>query len=514
MRLLLLLLVSVACLANDNDPTFDVLIINGTVYNGTPSDGTVTNIGIIDGRIASIDAAADARTAKLIHADGKFVMPGFIDPHTHARRTLNDPNTSANLNYLTQGVTTVFIGNDGDGVPNRRETLDKLESQGIGTNLAFFAGHGLIRKAAMGRADRASTPDELQEMRTLLAGEMAAGALGLSTGLFYVPGTYADVDEVIALAKTTAKLGGVYDTHMRSESSHGGGVLAAIQETIRIAREAEVAVHISHIKALGKDVWGQSAEIIALIEAARGDGLDVSANQYPWRASGTRFSNALIPAWAKADSKERMFERFADPQLSPQILTEMRHNLELRGGPEAMLVTASDSDYQGKTLADIAEDLGTDVLSAAIQVVRDGDPSIASFVMDSADIDAFALRPWVMTGSDGSSGHPRLYGTYPKAWQDLVATDKLGVAAFVHRSSGLVAKTFGLCKRGFIRNAYVADVVVLDPNRFKANASYSSPTELSDGVEYLLVNGVIVIDNNNYNGELPGRVIRQTNCHE
>lgn len=514
MRWLLLLFVSAACPANVNDPVFDVLIINGTVFDGTLSNSVVTNIGIVDGRIASIDAATDASTTKLINADGKFVMPGFIDPHTHARRTLANARKNANLNYLTQGVTTVFIGNDGDGVPKRRETLDEFEDQGIGSNVAFFAGHGLIRKAVMGRADRAATTDELHKMRTALADEMRAGALGLSTGLFYVPGTYADTAEVVALAKTTAEFGGVYDTHMRSESSHGDGVLAAVQETVRISREADVAVHISHIKALGKDVWGQSADIIALIEAARADGLDVTANQYPWRASGTRFSNALIPAWVKADSKARMFERLADPELAPSILKEMQRNLELRGGPDAMLVTAANSEYQGQTLAAIAPQLGTDVLNAAIQLVRNGDPSIASFVMDPADIAALAVQPWVMTGSDGSSGHPRLYGTYPKAWQDLVTAGTLGVAAFAHRSSGLVAKTFGLCKRGFIRNSYIADIVVLDPNNFKANASYSSPTELSSGVEYLIVNGVIVIDNNNYNGELPGRVVRHANCDD
>jgi N-acyl-D-aspartate/D-glutamate deacylase len=209
-----------------------------------------------------------------------------------------------------------------------------------------------------------------------------------------------------------------------------------------------------------------------------------------------------------------MFERLADPELAPSILKEMQRNLELRGGPDAMLVTAANSEYQGQTLAAIAPQLGTDVLNAAIQLVRNGDPSIASFVMDPADIAALAVQPWVMTGSDGSSGHPRLYGTYPKAWQDLVTAGTLGVAAFAHRSSGLVAKTFGLCKRGFIRNSYIADIVVLDPNNFKANASYSSPTELSSGVEYLIVNGVIVIDNNNYNGELPGRVVRHANCDD
>ena len=509
-----LLLLLAGCHPADNEPIYDVLIRGGIVYNGTLEDGVQTGIGILDGVILTTNPGSNATAVKTIDASDRLVMPGFIDPHTHATTTLRSPETNANLNYLTQGVTTVFIGSDGYGVSRLEETLDTFRQQGIGTHVAFLAGHGGIRRAIIGMEDRPATPDEIVAMQSLVAERMRAGAFGLSTGLFYAPGSYAETTEIVELARTAAEHGGIYDTHMRSESSHGDGVLAAIDETLNIAREAKIPVHISHLKALGKDMWGRSGEIIARIDAARAAGLEVTANQYPWRASGTRFSNALIPRWVMADSKERMRERLADAELLPDIREEMRTNLGLRGGPDAMLVSAADSPWRGMTLTQIAAAMETDLLSAAIDVVINGDPSIASFVMNPDDINAIAVQPWVMTGSDGSSGHPRLYGTYAKTWADLVETGRLSISAFVHRSSGLVAETFGICGRGFIRNGFAADIVVIDPALFQANATYESPTELSDGVDYLLVNGIIAIDNNNYTGALGGQVLDKTDCDD
>ncbi len=492
----------------------DILIRGGTVHDGSLDDGRPVDLGIRDGRITITDPANSPAADRVIDANGLFVMPGFIDPHTHSTATLRSPETSANLNYLTQGVTTVFIGNDGYGVSKRDETLALFEKQGIGTNVATLVGHGQVRKAVMGMAARPALPAEVAAMQSLVEAEMKDGAFGLSTGLFYAPGSYSTTDEVLALARTAAANGGVYDTHMRSESSHADGLLAAIDETLTIARGAGIPVHISHLKALGKDVWDQHAELIGKIRAARDEGLNVTANQYPWQASGTRFSNALVPRWVMADSKDHMRERLQDDALLPGIRDEMTLNLARRGGPDAMIVSAADSPWRGMTLTDIASAMETDLVSAAIMVVIDGDPSIASFVMDPDVIDAIAVEPWVMTGSDGSSGHPRLYGTYPKAWADFVETGLMSVPRFVHRSSGQVADTFGLCDRGYLRDGAIADIAIIDPKQFRANATYESPTELSDGVAFLLVNGVIVIDNNNYTGELPGQVLRHTSCND
>ncbi len=514
MRFGCLLILLAACQTESGPPAFEILIRGGTVYDGSIGDGRQVDLGIRQGRITIVEAAASPTASRIIDASGMLVTPGFIDPHTHATQTLRSPATSANLNYLTQGVTTVFIGNDGYGVSQRDETLALYGEQGIGTNVATLVGHGQVRKAVMGMDARPAVPEEIAAMQALVDAEMKDGAFGLSTGLFYAPGSYSTTDEVIALATTAAANGGIYDTHMRSEGSHADGLLAAVDETVTIAREAGIPVHISHLKALGKDVWDQHAALIAKIRAARDAGLDVTANQYPWRASGTRFSNALVPRRVMADSNDHMRERLQDDALLPGIRDEMTQNLERRGGPDAMIVSAADSPWRGMTLTDIAAAMETDLVSAAIDVVINGDPSIASFVMDPDVIDAIAVEPWVMTGSDGSSGHPRLYGTYPKAWADFVETGLMSVSRFVHRSSGQVADTFGLCDRGYLRDGAIADVAVIDPQRFRANATYESPTELSDGVAFLLVNGVIVIDNNNYTGALPGQVLRHSSCND
>lgn len=509
----LLLLAALGAACSPASESYDVLILHGTVYDGSLAPGRATNIAVKAGRIVSMEAHPDATATSIVDARGKMVVPGFIDPHTHAMRYLLDPEASANRNYLHQGVTTVFIGNDGAGLANRDAVIAQLEAQGTGTNVAFFAGHGTIRKAVMGMADRAATEGEIEAMRAQVAADMEAGALGLSSGLYYAPGGYADTAEVIELAKVAASYGGVYDTHMRSEGSYGDGLLAAVSEVIEIGAAADIAVHISHIKALGQDVWGQSADIVKLVEQGIESGVAITANQYPWRASGTRFSNALIPRWVMADSKEKMAQRLTDPALQEQIQSEMRTNMKRRGGADAMLVTGPESPFVGMTLAEIAQARDRDPLQAAIDVVLAGDPSIASFVMRPDDIHRLAVQPWVMTGSDGGRGHPRLYGTYPKAFQDFVVRNTLlSREQFVHRSSGLVAETFGLCDRGFLREGFVADIVVIDARSFRARASYEQPTELSTGVEALLVGGELVLGPD-YTGALPGRVLRKTACN-
>ena len=490
---------------------FDVLVKGGTVYDGTLAQGTVRSIGIRGDRIVSVDAADDATATRVIDASGLLVVPGFIDPHTHAEAHFSDDG-SPNLNYLAQGVTTVFVGNDGRGVTDVENTIARWERAGLGSNVAILSGHGRIRSEVMGLADRPANAEELAAMSAMLERELRAGSFGLSTGLFYAPGSFADSSEVVALARVAHRYGGIYDTHLRSESSYGDGLLAAIDEAIAIGRDTGIRVHISHIKALGQSVWGRSEDIIERVEAARSEGINVTANQYPWRASGTRISNALIPRWAMADSRERMIERLSDAELGPQIRAEMAANLDTRGGPDAMLVTAADSEFVGKTLADIAVLLETDPITAAIDVVLGGDPSIASFVMNPDDIRSLAAQDWVMTGSDGSSGHPRLYATYPKAWQDLVIGGGMSMPRFVQRSSSQVADTFNVCNRGYIRPDYIADIAIIDPESFVANASYASPTILSTGVRHLFINGAIVIDNNNYNGSLEGSVLRRTEC--
>jgi N-acyl-D-aspartate/D-glutamate deacylase len=496
----------------DTESPYDVLIVNGSVYDGSLREPRSTNIGIVGDRIVSMQAASDADATVTIDAAGLAVMPGFIDPHTHAGGDLLDDESSSNINYLTQGVATVFIGNDGGGFSRRSKSAARMRERGIGTNVAFYAGHGSIRREVMGLEDRAPTEDEIERMRELVAEEMRAGALGLSTGLFYAPGSYASTDEVVELAKVAARFGGVYDSHIRDEASYTIGLLGSIEEVLEIGGRARIPVHIAHLKALGRDVWGKSGDIVALIEAGRERGLAITADQYPWQASGTRFSNALIPRWVMADSRKAMFKRLDNADLRDRIREQMAENLWRRGGSESMLVTAA-GQWQGMTLADIALQMDVDPLEAAIEIVRNGDPSIASFNMQPDDIAVIASQPWVMTGSDGTSGHPRKFASYPKTYRDMVHERALfPMQRFVHRSSGLVADTFSLCDRGYLEHGRKADVVILDLDDYKPVADFRNPTALSTGVVHMLVNGIAVIRKGEYSGKLPGRILTRQEC--
>ena len=482
--------------APEPEPTveyYDVLIINGTVYDGSLNPPAETNIGIRGDRIISMSASADADAGQTIDASGLVVTPGFIDPHTHAERYLFEEPGNLNTNYLTQGVSTVFIGNDGRGFVDRTGRASILESLGVGTNVGWFTGHGTAREVAMGLEDRAPTDDELEAMRDYVEADMLAGALGLSTGLFYRPGSYATTEEVIELAKVAARYDGVYDSHLRDEGSYTVGVLGAVEEAIRIGEEAGIPVHIAPIKALGRDVWGQSGDIIGLVSAARERGVVVHADQYPWRASGTSLASSLLPRWVQADSDEAMLGRLDNADLRDGIREEMEANLWRRGGEDSLLITGQ-SKWRGMTLGEIAEQLDMEPVDAAVEVIRGGDPSVGSFNMNPDDISAMAIQPWVMTGSDGSNGHPRLYASYPKAYQDFVVRDQLmSMQQFVHRSSGLVADSFGLCDRGYLEEGRKADVVVINPDSFLPVADFENPTALSTGVQHMLVNGQYAI---------------------
>ena len=488
---------------------YDVLIVNGTVYDGSLNPPSDAAIGIRGDRIVTMAASADATAERIIDATGLVVVPGFIDPHTHAERDIFDVPGNLNANYLAQGVSTVFIGNDGRGMVDRAERAPILESQGIGTNVGWFTGHGTARRVAMGLEDRAPTDEELDAMRDYVEADMQAGALGLSTGLFYRPGSYAETEEVIELAKVAAQYDGVYDSHLRDESSYTIGVLGAVEEAIRIGEEADIPVHIAHIKALGRDVWGQSGDIIGLVAAAAERGVVVRADQYPWRASGTRLSSSLLPRWVQADSDEAMLERLDNADLRDGIREEMEGNLWRRGGRDSLLITG-ESEWRGMTLGEIAEQMDMEPVDAAVEVIRGGDPSVGSFNMNPDDISAMAIQPWVMTGSDGSEGHPRKYASYPKAYQDFVVSGSLmSMQQFVHRSSGLVADSFGLCDRGYLQEGRKADIAIIDTATFLPVADFENPTELSTGVRQLLINGEGAIIDGEITGELAGALINR-----
>ncbi len=439
------------------------------------------------------------------------MAPGFIDPHTHTAGDLSSPQRHANLPYLMQGVTTVVTNNDGGGSIEIGRTLDKWARQGIGTNAAVYIGQGSVRGNVMGMAGGPASPAQLDSMRKLVARGMDEGALGMSTGLYYAPGSFAATDEVIELAKVAAQKGGIYDTHMRDESSYTIGLIGSVNETIRIAREAHIPVHISHIKALGVDVWGQSDTVIKLVDAARTQGLDVTANQYPYTASGTSVSAALLPRWAEEGGGDSLRARFARPETRQRIVAEMRENLRRRGGAASLLMVSTRvPGILGKNLEEIAAERGKDPIETAIDIILAGGSGVASFNMNEADIRKFMVQPWVVTGSDGSDGHPRKYGTFAKLIHQYVEQDHvLTLEQAIHRSSGETAQLLRLRDRGTIAVGQFADVIVFNPADVQDRSTYREPQLLATGMKYVLVNGVVTVDDGKYTGALAGRVLRR-----
>ncbi len=506
--LLGMLAFSAAAIALPQD--LDVLIRNGLVFDGSGSAQQKVDVGVTGDRIVFLGGGSRMRAKRVIDATGLVVAPGFIDPHTHTLEDLSDTRRSRNDAYLMQGVTTVITGNDGEGPVQTGATLAKWKEQGIGTNAALYIGEGAIRREVMGMSDAAPTPEQLRRMQELVQRGMEQGAIGMSTGLYYAPGSFATTQEIIALAKTAAAAGGVYDTHMRDESSYNIGLLGAVKETIQIGREAGIPVHISHIKALGKDVWGRSSDVIALVRKARAEGVKVTASQYPYIASGSSVTASLVPRWAEAGGNAELLKRIADPEVRPRLISEMERNLDRRGGPESLLIiSARDKQIIGKTLGQIAKERSETPVEAALEIVKAGGAGVASFNMREDDVKNFMREDWVMTCSDGSTGHPRKYGTFPRKLRKYVFDEHVITLPFAIRSmTSLTAQTFGLKDRGLLKTGYFADIVVFDPNTIRDLATFTDPTVLATGVKYLLVNGQLAVSDGQIQDILAGRVLR------
>jgi N-acyl-D-aspartate/D-glutamate deacylase len=376
----------------------------------------------------------------------------------------------------------------------------------------LLAGFGTIRGKVLGPTDAQPNAAQLEEMKQYVARAMDEGAFGLSTGLYYAPQSYAKTEEVIELAKVAAAKGGIYDTHMRSEGTAGIGLLGSIQETIRIGREAKIPVHISHIKALGPDSWSQSKPAIDLIRKARAEGIAASACQYPYTASGTSLQASLIPRWAEVGGRAELLKRIDDPQVRPKLIAEMTENLRGRGGAESMLIVdSSDRQYVGKRLNQIAQEMNKTPVEAALDIIKNaGGAGVASFNMSERDIRRFMKEKFVMTCSDGSTGHPRKYGTFPKKLREYVFREKtISLPFAVRNSSALTAETFRIPERGLVREGYFADVIIFDPNTVSDRSTYEQPELLAVGMKFVIVNGKIAVENGTYTGVLAGRALRK-----
>lgn len=507
-RMAWLLGAALAAIGASPPQTVDLIIRGGTIYTGA-DDGFVGDVAIDGERIVMVGTRLPYNAKTIIDAQGMVVAPGFIDPHTHMSDALLSNDAARRLipMFLMQGVTTAFIGNDGGGAINVGAVLDSARNRPVGINYATYTGFGTIRQAVVGGAKRAPTPAELARMKAMVANAMCQGAIGLSTGLFYAPQSFSTTDEVVALAAEASKRGGFYDSHIRDESSYTVGLLAAIDEEIEISRSANIPAHVSHIKALGVDVQGQAGAVIARIAAARAGGLNITASQYPWSASGTSMVASLVPLWAQDGGRKAMLARFNDPSLATRLRTDMAENMRKRGGAKTLLIVGGTE--RNKTLADVASARRTDAISAAIAVIRVADPGVVSFNQSESDIAAFMREPWVMTGSDASPGHPRTYGSYARKYAKYVMAEHvITLRQMIDRSSSLAADTFGLEGRGHLKAGSFADVVVFDPRSYAARATYQKPTEYAVGVREVIVNGVVAVRSGKLTGAAAGRALR------
>ncbi len=490
----------------------DLLILGGQVIDGSGSPAVSADVGLRGDRIVFVGDSAKqgVRAARTINASGLVVAPGFIDPHAHVMEDLSDPTRKSNEAYLMQGVTTVITGNDGGGPIAIGAMLNKWAQQGIGTNAALYIGQGTVRREVMGMSDAAPTSEQLNRMKALVERGVDEGALGMSTGLYYAPGSYATTEEVIELAKAAAARNGIYDSHLRDEDSYTIGLLGAVREAIRIAREAKIEVHISHIKALGPEVWGQSTKVIELIHQARAEGLQVTADQYPYSASGSSVTASLVPRWAEVGGSAELIKRIGDPSVRPRLVQEMEQNLKRRGGPDSLLIISGrDRSLVGKKLDAIATERKEAPVEAALEIIKGGGAGVASFNMQDSDIENFMRQDFVMTGSDGSEGHPRKYGTFPRKLRLYVREKKVITLPFaVHASSALTAQSLHLADRGLLRAGYYADVIAFDPARVADQSTYEHPDVLATGVKYVIVNGKIAVEAGKYTGALSGHALR------
>ena len=502
-----------------NSQDYDLIIRGGKVVDGSGNPWYHADIAIKNDRIAEIGQLSNHEAKRVIDAHGLVVAPGFIDPHTHALRGIFEvPNAES---ALLQGVTTLTEGNDGSSpYPIDRHYAD-IDNLRISPNWAVFVGQGTIRQRVIGFGLRKATPDEMERMKQMVRDAMEQGALGISTGLFYVPGSFTSTEEVIELSKVAAEYNGIYILHIREEAAQ---LIDSVQETIRIGEEANIPVQITHHKVIGVENWGASIESLRLVDEARKRGVDVTIDQYPYTASQTSI-NALIPQWAQAGGREEMLSRINSAETYSTIKNEVVAKILYdRGGgdPKNVFISRNswDPDMAGKNLAELAIDAGLEptpenAADVVFDIIRGGGATAVYHAIGPEDVDRIMQHPATAIGSDGPVGvfgegapHPRQYGTFARVLGLYVRERKiLSLEEAIRKMSSQSARRLGIHDRGLITKGYFADIAIFDPDEIIDKATFENPHQYAIGTKFVLVNGTVVVENGQHTGARPGRIL-------
>lgn len=501
---------------------YDILIIGGTVVDGTGTARFRADLAVDEGRIVRIerDGLPSDSAREVLDASGLVVAPGFIDQHAHVQTALDDHPLAEN--FLRQGITTLLASLHSGTQPHPLDAYaDSLERNGIAPNIGFFAGHGWVRNQVIGESDRPPTDEEMDEMRQLVRDAMEAGALGLSTGLVYVPGSYAETEEIISLARVASEYGGLYVSHLRDEAT---GLLESVRELIRIVDEADLPGQVQHHKAVGVTQWGWSTKSLALIDSARAEGLDIKLDFYPYTASSTT-SRVLFPPWALSGGMDSLAARVRDPETRSRLEAGIREIfIHERAGNDLSRVqfrtVPSLPEYDGLTMADLARDRGlpnsVDAgVGLAIELQLDGGFSAIYHAMHEDDLQRIMQHEMAMVCTDGDLvgygqgyPHPRSYGAFPRVLGRYVREEGvLTLEEAIRKMTSLAADQIGQTERGRVAEGSYADLAIFDPDEISDKSEFTDPHRYPVGIVHVLVNGEIVIEDGSLTGRMPGRVL-------